>query len=83
MTVNGVKMVFSKEKMLKRLEKIGMMHKVTAKELAIMDNLDGQPVGINSWERQVKGEPVYICQGKDGTYLDVHEDDCIPASQYK
>lgn len=70
-------MVFKKELMLKRVEKAGMLHLVGETELAIMDNLDGQPVTTASWNRQVYDEPVYSCKGKDGKYYDVHEDDCV------
>lgn len=68
--------VFSKEKMIKRLEKEGRANKIDNEIIAIMDNLDGQPVTTNSWNRQVKGEPVLACIGKDGKYYEVNEDDC-------
>ncbi len=74
--VNGVKMVFRKELMLKRVEAAGMMDLVGEKELAIMDNLDGQEVTTASWNRQVYDEPVYACKGKDGKFYDVNEADC-------
>lgn len=74
--VNGVKMVFKKELMLKRVEAAGMSHLVGEKELAMMDNLDGQEVSSANWNRAVKGTPTYSCTGKDGKVYDVHEDDC-------
>ena len=74
--VEGVKKVFKKELMLKRIEKLGMMKMVGEKELAIMDNLDGQEVSTANWKRQVNGAPVYSCLGKDGKYYDVNENDC-------
>lgn len=74
--VNGVKMVFKKELMLKRIEAEGMMHMVGPFELEIMDNLDGQEVSTSSWARQVKGAPVFACRGKDGKFYDVNEADC-------
>jgi hypothetical protein len=70
-------MVFKKEMMLKRIEAEGRSHMVGEAELAIMDNLDGQEVTTASWNRQVFGEPVYSCKGKDGRYYDVNEADCI------
>lgn len=70
-------MVFKKELMLKRIEKEGMSHLVGPEELAIMDNLDGQEVTTACWNRQVHGEPVYACTGKDGKVYDVNEADCI------
>lgn len=70
-------MVFKKELMLKRIEAAGMSHLVGEAELAIMDNLDGQEVSAANWSRQVRGEPVYSCTGKDGKVYDVNEADCI------
>lgn len=75
--VNGVKMYFSKEKMIARVTAEGRADMIDKETLAIMDNLDGQPVGTNSWSRQVYGEPVYTCIGKDGKSYDVNENDCI------
>lgn len=75
--VNGSKMVFSKEKMIERLKSEGKEKQITPEIIAIMDNLDGQPVGTNSWNRQVNDEPVYSCEGKDGKFYDVFEGDCI------
>ena len=74
--VDGVKMVFKKELMLKRIEAEGMLNLVGETEIAIMDNLDGQEVSSANWNRQVKGAPVYSCTGKDGKTYDVHEADC-------
>lgn len=70
-------MVFKKELMLKRVEAAGLSHLVGEKELAMMDNLDGQPVTTASWNRVVNDQPVYACTGKDGKVYDVHEDDCV------
>lgn len=75
--VNGVKMVFKKELMLKRVEAEGMMNMVGPVELAIMDNLDGQEVSTSSWARRVTDAPVYACKGKDGKFYDVYEGDCV------
>ena len=75
--VNGVKMVFSKAKMLARIEAEGQMHLVGETELAIMDNLDGQEVSNANWNRQVRGYPVFSCKGKDGKTYDVFDGDCI------
>lgn len=81
--VDGVEMVFSKEKMIERLKKEGRADGINEEVLAIMDNLDGQPVGTNSWHRRVYGEPVYTCHGKDGKDLDVNENDCVYKSEYE
>lgn len=74
--VNGVKMVFMKELMLKRVEAEGRMCMVGPVELAIMDNLDGREVTTASWARRVHGAPVYSCIGRDGNTYDVYEGDC-------
>lgn len=69
-------MIFKKELMMKRIEKEGLLHLVGEKELAIMDNLDGQEVTTASWNRVVNDTPTYSCKGKDGKYYDVYEGDC-------
>ena len=81
--VGGIHMVFSKEKMVERLIKAGLISQINEEIEAIMDNLDGQEVGSNSWNRQVMGDPVYTCTGKDGKNYDVNEDDCIPLHEYE
>ena len=75
--VDGIEMVFSKKKMITRLEKEGRLEGLPNEVLDVMDNLDNQPVGTNSWNRQVMGEPVYTCMGKDGKFYDVNEEDCV------
>lgn len=74
--VNGVRMIFKKELMLKRIEENNMMHLVGEKELAMMDNLDGQEVSSANWNRYVNDTPTYSCTGKDGKVYDVNEADC-------
>ena len=75
--VDGVEMVFSKEKMIERLKREGRLEGLPDEIFVTMDNLDGQPVGTNSWSRQVMGNPVYSCEGKDGKSYDVNEEDCV------
>lgn len=74
--VNGVKVVFKKELMLKRLEEEGRTQYVDDDIMALMDNLDGQEVSTSSWGRVVRGWPVYACIGKNGECHDVYEGDC-------
>ena len=74
--VDGVKMVFRKDKMLRRLEADGRMNMVGNVEIAYMDNLDGCEVSSSCWDRQVRGLPVYSCTGRDGKTLSVYEGDC-------
>jgi hypothetical protein len=81
--VNGINMVFSKQKMIDRLTQEGKAGEINEDILAIMDNLDGQPVGSNSWHRQVYDEPVYTCEGKDGKSIDVNENDCETKETYE
>lgn len=81
--VDGIEMVFSKQKMIDRLTKEGREGDITSEILAIMDNFDGQPVGSNSWNRQVMSEPVYTCTGKDGKNTDVNEEDCVSKKEYE
>lgn len=81
--VDGIEMVFSKDKMIERLKREDRADGINEEILAIMDNLDGQPVGSNSWHRQVYGEPVYACKGKDGKDIDVNENDCVYKGEYE
>lgn len=78
--VDGCVMVFSKKKMLERL---GSDVKVPNSIMEMMDDLDGQEVGSNSWARQVYGDPVYTCTGKSGNVVDVNEADCVYPSEYE
>ena len=50
--VNGCEMFFSKEKMIQRITAEGRTDMIDEVVMSIMDNLDGQPVGTNSWQRQ-------------------------------
>lgn len=69
-------MKFSKQKMIERVTREGRADMIDAESLAIMDNLDGQEAHTNSWRRQVYGEPVLVCTGKDGKVYNVNENDC-------
>ena len=69
-------MKFSKQKMIERIIKEGKAEMLTEGILEIMDNLDGQECHLNSWRRQVYGEAVLACYGKDGRIMDVAEVDC-------
>jgi len=77
MSINGIEMIFSKDKMIERLTCEGNAGAITDEIISIMDNLDGQPVSTSSWNRQVNDAFVYACQGKDGKSYDVNESDCI------
>ena len=66
-------MKFSKRKMVERLVMLGMGDEITPEIESIMDDLDGQPVTEQCWERQVKGEPLLWCVGKSGKGNYVYE----------
>lgn len=75
--VDGVRLVFKKELMMRRLEENGLLSMVGEEEARIMDELDGQEVSSACWNRAVNGDPVYSCRGRDGKVYDVFEDDCV------
>jgi hypothetical protein len=66
-------MKFRKQKMIDRLTQEGKADQITKEIEEIMDDLDGQEVDTQCWDRQVKGEPVYWCVGKSGKGEYVHE----------
>ena len=66
-------MKFRKQKMIDRLTQEGKADQITKGIEVIMDDLDGQEVDTQCWDRQVKGEPVYWCVGKSGKGHYVHE----------
>ena len=74
--VDGVRMVFKMSKMIERVAKNGQSDMLTRDVIEEMKNLDGQEVSSACWNRQVYGEPVYSCVGKDGRTLIVSEYDC-------
>lgn len=75
--VDGVRLIFRKELMMKRLEESGLASMVGEEETRIMDLLDGQEVSSACWNRTVNGDPVYSCRGRDGKTYDVFEGDCV------
>ena len=74
--VDGVTLRFKKEKMLARIKAEGREDLIDETVLKIMDNLDGQEVSSANWNRQVYGEDVYYCYGKDGKVYDVAACEC-------
>jgi hypothetical protein len=74
--VDGVTLRFKKSKMLERIKAEGREDLIDETVLKIMDNLDGQEVSSANWNRQVYGEDVYSCYGKDGKVYDVAACDC-------
>ena len=78
MQTDEPELVFSAKRMMNRVKLEGNGYLLDAKTLAFIQSLDGQPVSANSWNRQVRGEPVLSCQTKAGDFVDVSEKDCIP-----
>lgn len=68
---------FSKKKMVERLIKEGRGSQITDDIIEIMDDIDGQEVQENCWDRQVYGQPVFYVVGKSGEGRYVNEADCI------
>ena len=74
-------MVFYKERMVARLMKEGRVDLLLGnpEAVAVANDLDGQPVDSNCWERVVNGKPVLWCVGKSGKGQYVNENDCAVA----
>lgn len=70
-------MIFSKEKMLKRLQNENKFHLCNAKHLKIMNALDGQTVRRNEWKYRVLDKVEYGASTKEGKYYTVNPADCI------
>lgn len=69
-------LVFSKNKMLERLDKEGRGAEVGAGSLILMTALDGREVQKSRWEALVKGETNYYVRYSDENYP-VNINDCI------
>ena len=69
-------MVFSKQKMMERLEKEGRAHLVDEDSAGIMDMLDGKEARKNDFKALVYDQLEYYVR-VDGTNYPVHADDVI------
>lgn len=78
MQANPTKMVFSAQKMIDRVMEEGKAGLLDDNTLAFIRELDGRPVTDDSWNRRVKGYPVYSCTTAEGEAVDVNENDCVP-----
>ena len=63
--------VFSKEKMLERLEREGRLHQVDKESRDLMDILDGKEAVKNDYKALVFGRLEYFVR---------HEDECFPVN---
>ena len=69
-------MVFSKQKMMERLEKEGRAHLVDEESAEIMDMLDGKEARKNDFKALVHGELEYYVHVNGENYA-VNPNDCI------
>ena len=68
--------IFSKKKMMDRLETEGRAHLVDAESAKIMDMLDGKEAVKNDFKALVYDELEYLVR-HDGKNYPVNPDDCI------
>ena len=68
--------VFSKQKMVERLEKEGRSHLIDEETIKIMDMLDGKEAIKNDFKALVYGKLEYFVRHEGETYP-VNTDDCI------
>ena len=68
--------VFSKERMMARVEKAGLLHLVDDECARIMDMLDGKEARKNDFKALVYDQLEYYVR-VDGTNYPVHADDVI------
>lgn len=68
--------VFSKQKMLERLEREGRSHQVDKKSLEIMDALDGKEAVKNDFKALIYDELEYFVR-HNGQNYPVNPNDCI------
>lgn len=84
-------LVFSKRRMLERLEKEGRAAELSPEVLAVMDALDGGEAIESCWRRRVYDEAVYYVHfagekapaGQEGKGEYVNEEDCVPPSVWE
>ena len=68
--------VFSKQKMLDRLEREGRSHEIDEESLKIMEALDGKEARKNDFKALIYDELEYIVF-HDGTNYPVNPNDCV------
>ena len=71
-------MVFSKEKMLARLEREGRTDEIDSESMEVMGQIDNQPVEKNHFKALVYGETEYIVMNPvTKKWVPVNINDCI------
>lgn len=68
--------IFSKQKMLNRLEKEGRDYLIDEESKKIMDALDGKEAVKNDFKALVHGQLEYLVK-HEGRYYPVNPNDCI------
>lgn len=68
--------IFSKQKMLERLEREGRTQQITPGALEIMDALDGREAIKNNYKALVFGQLEFMVS-YEGNYYPVNPNDCI------
>jgi len=69
--------VFSKAKMLERLEKLGMLDKIDEQSREIMSKIDGLPVEKNHFKALVYDELEFYVKHPELGNVPVNINDCI------
>ena len=71
-------LVFSKQKMLERLEREGRMNEVDEECQELMTKLDGLEAVRNDWKYVVHNELAYMVKNPDTMkWISVNKEDCI------
>ena len=69
--------IYSKSKMLARLEKEGRSDQISPQALQIMTALDGREAQPNRWRQTVYGEEnAWFCTTANGEQYPVNPEDC-------
>ena len=76
--------VFSKKRMMARLESLGLSGLVGADVIKVMDSIDGLPVYTGpTWISTVYGDDLFLCKSNNGANIPVYPKDCITLEEWK
>jgi len=71
-------LVFSKQRMLERLEREGRLEEIDAESREVMSRIDGLPAFRNDWKYVVLDELEYMVKDLDtDKWIPVNIEDCI------